>query len=72
MRGPELLGEPNFPVWDGTPSSLLNWISQTTQLKEIRNMSDEHAIQYARLKLEQRLQKVYPLMNSPKTWTKVT
>ena len=71
-KGPVITGDPHFPAWDGQPASLLGWISDTTQLKEIRNLTDDLAIRYARLKLESKLQGVYPTENAPETWAEFT
>ena len=71
-RGTVLTGDPHFPMWDGQPASLLGWISDTTQLKEIRNLTDELAIKYARLKLESKLSGIYPTENAPVTWVEFT
>jgi len=61
-------GDPGFPEWDGRPSTLVSWTIQATQLKEIRGLSDPVAIQYARLKLEGKIQGIYPTRNPPTTW----
>ena len=68
--GPQpLTGDPGFPTWDGTPNTLYGWILEATHLKEIRNMPDASAIQYARLKLQAWLRGIYPKENPPRTWT---
>ena len=71
-RGTVLTGDPQFPMWDGQPASLLGWIAETTRMKEIRNLPDELAIRYARLRLEPKLQEVYPTVNQPETWEQFT
>ena len=67
-----ITGDPHFPAWDGQPASLLGWISNTTQLEEIRNLTDDLAIRYARLKLESKLHGVYPTENALENWAEYT
>ena len=62
-----LTGDTQFPAWDGQPATLLGWISETTRMKEIRNVPDDLAICDARLKLESKLQEVYPATAAPET-----
>ena len=59
-------------MWDGQQASLLGWIAETTRMKEIRNLPDELVIRYARLRLESKLQEVYPTENPPETWEQLT
>ena len=63
-----LTGDPVYPTWDGAPNTLYRWILEATHLKEIRNMPDATAIQYARLKLQAWLRGLYPTTNPPETW----
>ena len=67
-----MTGDPQFPAWDGQPATLLGWISETTRMKEIRNVPDDLAIRYARLKLESKLQEVYPATAAPENWEHFT
>ena len=67
-RGTMLTGDPQFPAWDWQTATLLGWISETTRMKEIRNVPDDLAIRYARFKLDSKLQEVYPATAAPETW----
>ena len=66
--------DPKYPDWDGSEFSIHAWVASATELKQIKGTSDRHAITYARIKLHQWLQNLYPTnpADQPKTWEEFT